>query len=61
MAQVSPILLASPQIQTQGTLYILAGINIIAFLFILLVVPETKVYYRLVLGAATLFSYVHRG
>lgn len=44
VAQLSPVLLASPQIRTQGTLYILAGVNITAFLFVLLVLPETKVY-----------------
>ena len=42
MAQLTPILLASP-LQTHGTFYVLAGVNLAGFLFALLTLPETKV------------------
>ena len=42
VAQLTPIMLASP-LQTFGTFYILAGVNIAGFFFTLLVLPETKV------------------
>ena len=42
VAQLTPILLASP-LQSHGTFYILAGLNLAGFLFVLLTVPETKV------------------
>ena len=42
VAQVTPIMLASP-LQTFGTFYLLVGVHIAALLFILLTLPETKV------------------
>ena len=43
VAQLTPIMLASA-LQTFGTFYFLAGVNLIGFFFVLLTLPETKVY-----------------
>ncbi len=40
--QTTPLLLSSA-LQTHGTFYILAGLNALAFIFVLTTVPETKV------------------
>ncbi len=39
--QIAPLLFES-RLQLFGTFYLLAGINLLAFLFILLTLPETK-------------------
>ena len=43
VAQLTPIILASA-LQTFGTFYFLAGVNLIGFFFALLTLPETKVW-----------------
>ncbi len=40
--QTTPLLLSS-DLQTHGTFYVLAGLNALAFIFVLTTVPETKV------------------
>ena len=47
IAQVTPILLAS-SLQTHGTFYLFAGVHIVATLFALLTLPETKVKHAVV-------------
>ena len=42
--EISPILVSS-SLRLSGTVLLFAGINLLVFMFILLVVPETKVSY----------------
>ena len=42
MGEVGPILLSSP-LKTAGTFYLLSGMCLVAFLHVLLLLPETKV------------------
>ena len=42
MGQVGPVLLSSP-LKTDGTFYLLSGMCLLAFLHVLLLLPETKV------------------
>ena len=44
VTQLTPIMLSSP-LQVFGTMYCFAGAAFISFIFILLTLPETKVYY----------------
>ena len=41
-AQLTPVLLASP-LQTHGTFYLFATAQIVAFFYVLFLIPETKV------------------
>ena len=42
MGELGPVLLSSP-LKTSGTLYLLSGMCLLAFLHVLLLLPETKV------------------
>ena len=42
---LTPILLSSP-LQIHGTFYLLGAVHVIIFLYVLLLLPETKVYLR---------------
>lgn len=42
VAQTTPILISSG-LQTYGTFYVLGVVNVLAFVFILMTLPETKV------------------
>ena len=42
MSEVGPILLSSP-LRTYGTFYLLSGMCVLSYLYVLFLVPETKV------------------
>ena len=42
MSEIGPILLSSP-LRTYGTFYLLGGMCVLSYLYILFLVPETKV------------------
>ena len=42
MGEIGPILLSSP-LRTSGTFYLFSGMCLLAFLHVLLLIPETKV------------------
>jgi hypothetical protein len=42
MSEIGPVLLSSP-LRTYGTFYLLSGICVLSYLYVLFLVPETKV------------------
>ena len=42
MGEIGPVLISSP-LKTSGTFYLLSGMCLVAFLHVLLLLPETKV------------------
>ena len=42
MSEIGPVLLSSP-LRTYGTFYLLSGICVLSYIYVLFLVPETKV------------------